>query len=211
MATLTSSSKIRRIFPAARQLLLEADINRHLPRESKRILVIGAGFDPYKAKFPHAELYIAADIVFHHGATNIIADAMCLPFADGAFDCVIATEVAEHVRNPRQLIDEAYRVLGIDGKLILTVPFAFQEHADPADYWRPTRWTLKEATEKFKLTNIWPQGNRLHVISDLITTAFAPRHPLVPLRIFNHLFIRRHCGHRRSTTCPSGYFVSATK
>lgn len=212
MATLSSASQIRRIFPTARQLLLEADVNDFFPEQARKILVIGAGLDPYRTRFGNAELYVGIDVVCHPGVTDVVADAQNLPFSDGTFDCVVATEVAEHVREPLRLIHEAHRVLVPEGLLLLSVPFGFHQHADPADYWRPTRWLLKEAVTRFQTAQILAQGNRLHVLSDLITTAFFPCRLFVPLRVFNHLLVRRKRSRKQNaTTFPSGHFVVAIK
>ncbi len=45
-----------------------------------------------------------------------------LPFEDEVFDICFATEVIEHLHNPHNLIDEAYRVLKPDCFLFLTTP-----------------------------------------------------------------------------------------
>ncbi len=212
MATLKSDSRIRKVFPTARQLLLEADLDCFLPTCASKVLVVGAGCDPYRKRFSNPELYIAVDIVFHSGATDIIADALKLPFERDSFDCVIATEVAEHVKNPLLLYNEAHRVLAPGGKLLMSVPFGFHQHADPMDYSRPTFWSLKVAMDIFRSVEVWPQGNRLHVLSDLITTAFFPRPLFVPLRIFNHLLVWRSRRRRKNlSSFPSGHFVVAEK
>lgn len=47
-----------------------------------------------------------------------------LPFEDSSFQTVILGEVLEHVENPSHLLREANRVLGMYGKLIVSVPNA---------------------------------------------------------------------------------------
>jgi SAM-dependent methyltransferase len=53
-------------------------------------------------------------------ATN--GDALRLPFADGTFDRVIASEVLEHVTDDQQALHEVARVLRPGGTLAATVP-----------------------------------------------------------------------------------------
>jgi len=55
-------------------------------------------------------------------SSPILADACNLPFYEGVFDCVIATEVIEHMYNPDVFIEEVKRVLKDKGMLILSTP-----------------------------------------------------------------------------------------
>ncbi len=52
----------------------------------------------------------------------IQADGMRLPFADESFDTVITSEVIEHILEPDVMLAEIYRVLSMDGKLVVTTP-----------------------------------------------------------------------------------------
>lgn len=52
-------------------------------------------------------------------------DVCGLPFADGEFGLVLATDIIEHVDDDLQALAEIRRVLGPDGTAIITVP-AFQ-------------------------------------------------------------------------------------
>jgi SAM-dependent methyltransferase len=214
MATINPKALIRQLFPTSRRLLVERDIKNCSCNDYRRVLVVGAGHDPYRNSFPAAEQYVALDILPVQGITDVVADATSLPLDDNSFDCVAAFEVMEHLENPIRLIEEAYRVLTPGGVLLLSVPFAFHQHADPSDYWRPTRYTLEQATSEFETSDVFSQGNRLHVISDLITTAFAPRSVLWPLRIFNHLLVLvfgKSLVRGNRGTSPSGFFVIARK
>jgi SAM-dependent methyltransferase len=63
-------------------------------------------------------------------------DALSLPFADGEFDRVVASEVLEHIPDDLAAIDELARVLRPGGTLAVTVPS-----------WLPERvcWALSDA------------------------------------------------------------------
>ncbi|MEQ8262448.1 class I SAM-dependent methyltransferase [Pseudohaliea sp.] len=60
-------------------------------------------------------------------AAVVAADALTLPFADGAFDAVIMSEVLEHIPDYRAALAEATRVLRPDGLLCVSVPRAWPE------------------------------------------------------------------------------------
>lgn len=55
-------------------------------------------------------------------ATTANGDALALPFRDGTFDRIIASEVLEHVPDDEQALREAYRVLKPGGTIAATVP-----------------------------------------------------------------------------------------
>lgn len=104
------------------------------------------------------------------------------------------------------------KVLAPGGKLLMSAPFGFHQHADPAEYSRSTFGGLKVAMDKFWSVEVWPQGDRLHVLSDLITTAFFSRLLFVPLRIFNRLLVWRSRKRLKNpSSFPSGHFVIAEK
>lgn len=50
------------------------------------------------------------------------ADAESLPFADGAFDLVISSDVLEHLPRPPEHIAEVRRVLGTGGRYLIKTP-----------------------------------------------------------------------------------------
>jgi SAM-dependent methyltransferase len=55
-------------------------------------------------------------------AETVVGDALALPYPDRTFDCVIASEILEHVPADNTMIDELIRVLKVGGRLAVTVP-----------------------------------------------------------------------------------------
>jgi SAM-dependent methyltransferase len=55
-------------------------------------------------------------------AETVVGDARALPYPDGTFDCVIASEILEHVRADDAVVAELIRVLKVGGQLAVTVP-----------------------------------------------------------------------------------------
>jgi SAM-dependent methyltransferase len=68
-------------------------------------------------------------------AQAVAGDALMLPYPDGAFDFVIASEILEHVVSDGSAVAELVRVLKVGGTLVVTVP-----------RWLPERvcWMLSE-------------------------------------------------------------------
>ena len=204
---------MRMLFPTAHRLLVNKALRSLAYLDFNNVLIVGAGFDPYRRLFKEPNRYHTLDIKLTQGVTDVIADAHALPFEDECFDCLLASEVLEHLRSPGQFVNEATRVLKTEGKMILTVPFLFHKHGDPYDFWRPTDHAIRELFKDFQFVEIKPVGNALHVISDLITTAFYPYPVFVPFRIFNHLlmlFPQIEIG-RMKSHAASGYLVCAIK
>lgn len=54
-----------------------------------------------------------------------VADAETLPFKKGLFDTIVASEVIYYLRHPEGFLEEAFRCLSPDGKLILIVGRSF--------------------------------------------------------------------------------------
>ena len=56
------------------------------------------------------------------------ADALAMPFRDGAFDVVFHQGLLEHFRDPRPLLRECARVTGRGGRMIVDVPQTFHPY-----------------------------------------------------------------------------------
>ena len=154
------------------------------------------------------------DISVTPNKTTIVADAHKIPFQNNCFDIVFASEVFEHLRDPQVFVNEAFRVIKKNGKLIITVPFMFHEHADPCDFWRPTKTSLRMLCSRYSEVKVSNQGNRLHSIFDLITTAFSPWPIFFPFRILNHLLVLPFGNSATifdNSTAPSGFILIAVK
>ena len=132
--------------------MLTVDYDRLGLRSGMRVLDLGAGFgrhafetarrgaDVVAVDLAHDELVATNDTFaamylddqLPGGLTSVVqADGLRLPFGDGSFDRVIASEVLEHVPDDLGAMAELYRVLTPGGRLAATVP-APEAAADPA-------------------------------------------------------------------------------
>jgi dolichol-phosphate mannosyltransferase len=114
-----------------------ATINR-LAQGYARVLDVGCGSSRILRSIPGM---LGLDIQLHklryarrYGNPLVHGSIFELPFPDASFDCVICSEVVEHIPAQEKPFDELVRVLKIDGRLILGTP----------DYdrwrWRALEW-----------------------------------------------------------------------
>lgn len=74
-------------------------------------------------------------------------------------DFIIALEVLEHVADFSSAIENCYRALQSDGKLILSTPWIIPIHDRPRDYYRFTPELLKLKLSSFSSFTIFARGN----------------------------------------------------
>jgi SAM-dependent methyltransferase len=116
-----------------------------------RLLDIGCGSKPYKKLFvvdEYVGLDIDSEITRKRKIADQLYDGKVFPFSSNSFDSALCNQVLEHVFNPDQFLREIYRVLKPSGKLLLTVPFVWDEHEQPYDYARYSSFGLKSLLEK---------------------------------------------------------------
>jgi len=106
------------------------------PKLQGRLLDVGCGTKPYKKYFENASAYIGLEVPGVGKCVDCYYDGNLFPFGDCGMDAVLATQVLEHVQDPDQFLSEIYRILKPEGLFLLTVPFIWDEHGEPFDYWR---------------------------------------------------------------------------
>jgi SAM-dependent methyltransferase len=99
---------------------------------------VGATQSLYEDLFPK-DSYFRHDIVKHNNLIDIACD-ICNMFQipDNSFGIVINFWGLEHIHNPFMAIDEMYRIIKVNGILLLGVPLYWRVHRSPQvkDYWR---------------------------------------------------------------------------
>lgn len=114
------------------------DSDRLTPGE--RLLDFGCGNRPYRSFFEEKfGEYLGADLEGNPTADVIIGPDGGLPLDDGSVDCVLSSQVLEHVPDPAGYLAEAFRVLRPGGSLLLSTHGIWPYHPDPTDFWRWTK------------------------------------------------------------------------
>ena len=85
---------------------------------------------------------------------DVVGSAENIPFPDSTFDGIISTQVFEHLKNPPRVASEIARVLRPGGIFLVTVPQAAELHEEPNDFWRYTKFGIKELFEKHGLVMV---------------------------------------------------------
>ena len=110
-------------------------IYHKIPKNAETILDVGSGcaWLAHKA-IKKKKIVISMDIsyknvsqaltnVSHSNHYGLVADALHLPIEQGQIDCIVASEVIEHVTDPELFIKNLFQSLKPGGSLIITTPY----------------------------------------------------------------------------------------
>ena len=112
-------------------------------KKYQRVLDLGAGSLAFKQLVnEYVQEYVALDIQ-KDSSIDLVGNGANLPIKGSIFDLVICSAVLEHAQRPDRIIKEIYRVLEPSGEAILTVPHIHYIHGEPYDYWRFTKYGIK--------------------------------------------------------------------
>jgi len=114
---------------------LHESIVAEVSKEMTTILDVGCGGGWVSKKLvPLGKKVISMDIsssnpinsvkeMQHKNHAGLTADVYHLPIKEGSIDCIIASEIIEHVAIPDTFISHLLKVLKNNGKLIITTPY----------------------------------------------------------------------------------------
>jgi SAM-dependent methyltransferase len=131
------------------------------------VLDAGAGASKYRPFFAHCR-YETQDFCQYQGPlvkylepVNYVCEITRIPLPDGSLDCVLCTEVLEHVVDPVAVLNEFHRLLKPGGKVLLTAPQSSYVHMEPYHYYGGfTRYWYEHWLPHtgFTVESITPQG-----------------------------------------------------
>lgn len=164
------------------------------------VLDMGSAHSPYKNKIPYKK-YLTMDINPSNNP-DICSDIHNIKSKSNFFDTAIATEVLEHVRDPRKAVSELHRVLKPQGICILSTRFCHGYHPNPKDYYRFTQDSLRDLFRKFSKVKIYSRGNRIHLMWHIVNRG----NPI--LKLFTPLISKIKFNDKEF---PTGFVVYAIK
>ncbi len=136
--------------------ILDRQLERLAPGLKGVVLDIGAGPQPYRGLLYRSGVkrYVALDWLNspHGPGMEVAAEMTRLPFFGQVFDGILCTQVLEHCPDPSTALAEGTRVLKPGGRILLSVPFLFQEHELPWDYFRYTDRGIQYLLDNFGLS-----------------------------------------------------------
>lgn len=157
------------VIPQPDRILLAQDIKFVSGAICGKVLDVGAGaFNRYGGLFA-SESYVRVDIITAPNI-DVVADVHSLPFPNNSFPAVVSTQVIEHVREPLLVVEEMLRVLVPGGILLITAPQMNELHEEPFDYWRYTRYGLRQLVESKggEVINTIQRGGVMAVLAQII-------------------------------------------
>lgn len=110
------------------------------------LLDIGCGIKPYEKLFA-VQSYTGLEIdevpARNRRVADYYYDGLKFPFPDNSFDSILCSQVLEHVFNPAEFLQEVMRVLKPHGKILISIPFVWDEHEQPHDFARYSSFGLR--------------------------------------------------------------------
>jgi SAM-dependent methyltransferase len=130
------------------------DISRDGAKLKGTLLDLGCGSQPYRQYLKGVARYVGLDYPSTREClatpvrAEVLGDARTLPFADQSFDGVLCSQVLEHVDQPDAVVGEMSRILKSGGVGLISVPFFYNLHMEPHDYFRFSPYGIRELLER---------------------------------------------------------------
>lgn len=202
--------------------ILREEEYRMLARMSFRGRVLDIGGSKrsgYHELLKGAEAIITANIDPAYGCDMVFDAEKRFPIDDDSYDHIVALNLLEHLYRFHNIFSESARILKPGGTLVFTVPFLFQIHGSPDDYFRYTRSALERLCREsgFKEVYIAELGFGIfsllfQTVGGAIPTRFLKEIFKKTCRGVDRVFLRLSKKYRtQGKRIPLGYFLVATK
>lgn len=163
--------------------------------------------------------FIVGNIDDSYGLDVVFDAEEAWPFPDGKFAAVLVINLLEHLYRYQNAIRETYRVLRSDGRIVGVVPFVFNVHGCPHDYFRYTDTTIERMLREQGFTDITivPLGTGAGAVVYHALIGFARFYWMADVgialaRAFDGLIARIKPDNRMSQKyMPLGYYFEAKK
>lgn len=159
-------SALRRLRVRSSRQYLEKfvrDAGNSVP-EGANVLDAGAGDAPYRNFFSHTH-YETADFCEvdkpYYSDITYVCDLRSVPVQSGRYDLILLTQVLEHCPEPKDVLQEMFRLLKPGGIMWLSAPLFYEEHETPYDFYRYTQFGFRYLLEQagFSILSInWLEG-----------------------------------------------------
>jgi 2-polyprenyl-3-methyl-5-hydroxy-6-metoxy-1,4-benzoquinol methylase len=161
-------------------------IAESLPTNTK-ILDVSSGNQPYKHMFDHCQYfshefggneeicdYFRGETSKDKKKYDYISNITDIPVQDNEFDCVLCTEVFEHIPEPIKAMKELVRICRPGGKIIVTAPFTSGSHQQPYHFYSgfsPEFYEFLATKFGLKIKEITSQGDFFKLMCYFTNTA----------------------------------------
>ena len=180
----------------------------------RTVIDVGGGKTPYR-KFIKYDKYLILDIEDKKGTGEVIICDLNkkIDLPKERADLVIMTEVLEHIKNPQNAINEVYRILKPNSKLLLTTPMIWPIHSAPNDFFRHTKHGLElllknAGFSKFKIN---PSNSYLYTLFQLLNIPLRKKFFRPIVFVFNVLGLFCDKFSKRSNSLPLSWQVVVYK
>jgi len=153
--------------------LLNQTINRYIGLMDGKILDIGGEKENQVDSWNKNKLLnsvITYVNINKRYSPDILASAYDIPVKDKSYDVVFCFELLEHLEEPSLALKEISRILKINGRAFISMPFMYRHHPNPNDFQRWTQEKIQIELNKnlFEVEFFESRGGWLIVLMDIL-------------------------------------------